>query len=1282
MDKNNRRLKKKLKENNLRFKEQNISEVYRNTIKMWQPYLLLLLCCYGLYVDAIKPSPPLITKQPQSDEILFQVAEKSSEDDKPFLIECEAEGEPAPTYRWIKNGKPFEWAVYDDRMTVQPGRGTLVITKPREEDIGQYQCFATNEYGTASSNSVFVRKAELNSFKEEIPQNMTALEGKPFRLQCQPPDGWPKPVVHWMIMSVGTQLLQSINNSRMTLDPEGNLWMSNVTRLDSSSTPGGNYFYYICTASSPIKNELKLGNRVLLDVIQAQAPGLNKYPVTSQYVSRKNQEAINNRRLELFCIFGGTPLPQVVWTKNGAPIQWNDRVTQGHYGKSLIIDSIRSMDEGEYTCEASNGVGQAQTYSMNVAISALPFFTREPELVTAAEEEDATFYCEAQGKPEPNIKWIFNGKPIAQAPPNSRRIVTTNSITVKNLVKSDTGNYGCNATNNLGYVYRDVYLNVLAVPPEIEKQPGIEATVDRRNITLTCKVFGAPKPEVKWIKDGNNLSGGRFRVMLDGSLEITDVTFTDAGDYQCYASNKFGSKTANGTLIVKRATYIIDKPQDYEVIAGTPATFRCSAVADTDLEMRIDWYKDGEIIDHSDSRFIKANDNSLQISKTIELDSGEYTCVASTDLDRAEATATLIVQDVPNPPKLTKVECFEKSATVSWISQGDNRSPILFYTIQYNTSFTPKTWDVAYEKVPSSEYTYTVGMSPWANYTFRVIAWNKIDQSGPSDHSQVCTTQEDVPYKNPENVEGKGTEPNNMVIRWTPMAEIEHNAPNFHYRVSWQKDLKTDNWQHEEIKNWTQSSLVITDTPVFQRYRIKVIALNRVGQANVLAREVIGYSGEDKPIEAPGNFTVIQVTGPEQVLLGWTKVANESVKGHFKGYKIEVWSEEDPEQKREIQIKSNANRTLVNKLIPASKNFARVMVYNGRYNGPVSNTVSFITLEGRPGAVQSLEAVPLGQSAFWLSWKPPLKPNGKLTGYKIYYEEVRGTRLEPKRDREPHISDPSITSVKLAGLDKDTKYRLHIRATTKAGEGDDYYIEEKTLEHSPIAPDIPNFKCEKVATDTGYGAVKVKWHPSGPRAGSHFFAKYRKKGEPNWETTKHEVNEDHLIIRPLDPDSTYELRVGAVDGEYVTESQSQFVEINDIEGPIIVPSKTVATAGWFIGMILAIAFLILILSIICIIKRNRGGKYDVHDRELANGRRDFDDGGFHEYSQPLDNKSQGRQSTSSNLTKPGPESDTDSMAEYGEGDTDGMNEDGSFIGQYGKKGKQPESNSQAFATLV
>jgi hypothetical protein len=91
----------------------------------------------------------------------------------------------------------------------------------------------------------------------------------------------------------------------------------------------------------------------------------------------------------------------------------------------------------------------------------VPFFTITPQIVEKAEGETAVINCEASGNPEPTIKWIHNGKPLSEASFNSRRSVTSNSITITSLIKNDTGNYGCNATNSLGYVYKDVYINVL-----------------------------------------------------------------------------------------------------------------------------------------------------------------------------------------------------------------------------------------------------------------------------------------------------------------------------------------------------------------------------------------------------------------------------------------------------------------------------------------------------------------------------------------------------------------------------------------------------------------------------------------------------------------------------------------------------------------------------------------------------------------------------------------------------------------------------------------------------
>ena len=56
---------------------------------------------------------------------------------------------------------------------------------------------------------------------------------------------------------------------------------------------------------------------------------------------------------------------------------------------------------------------------------------------------------------------------------------------------------------------------------------------------------------------------------------------------------------------------------------------------------------------------MQSSDQSLTITKTTELDSGTYTCLAESELDKAEASATLIVQDVPNPPGLRWVRFFQ-----------------------------------------------------------------------------------------------------------------------------------------------------------------------------------------------------------------------------------------------------------------------------------------------------------------------------------------------------------------------------------------------------------------------------------------------------------------------------------------------------------------------------------------------------------------------------------------------------------------------------------------------
>lgn len=111
------------------------------------------------------------------------------------------------------------------------------------------------------------------------------------------------------------------------------------------------------------------------------------------------------------------------------------------------------------------------------------------------------------------------------------------------------------------------------------------------------------------------------------------------------------------------------------------------------------------------------------------------------------------------------------------------------------------------------------------------------------------------------------------------------------------------------------------------------------------------------------------------------------------------------------------------------------------------------------------------------------------------------------------------------------------------------------------------------------------------------------------------MDEDFTLVRGLEPNSMYIFAVVSVDGNELTESDEK--EVETYAAATMKPRENMASAGWFVAMMLAVAFLILVLILVCVVKRNRGGKYVVHEREAANGRSDFpEEPGFHEYSQP------------------------------------------------------------------
>ncbi|KAL1420681.1 hypothetical protein MTO96_004425 [Rhipicephalus appendiculatus] len=301
--------------------------------------------------------------------------------------------------------------------------------------------------------------------------------------------------------------------------------------------------------------------------------------------------------------------------------------------------------------------------------------------------------------------------------------------------------------------------------------------------------------------------------------------------------------------------------------------------------------------------------------------------------------------------------------------------------------------------------------------------------------------------------------------------------------------------------------------------------------------EVIGYSGEDVPLAAPKDLLLKEIRDGRTAVFSWSPVNPESVRGDFRGYKIQTWTtDEGKDGLREMQVPADRNTAVVSLFRPFSRNVVHVLAYNGMHNGPPSEALDFLAPEGLPGPVASFEGRPLGSRAVYLSWKPPSEPNGLIKGYRIYYEEVRGGMLGPKTERRPAVTDPQKLSAKLAGLKPRTKYRITIRAETYEGEGSPYFFELETPDESENLPDAADF------TEIDGCDIQVTWLPATTKhLGRDFYVQYRRKGENTWENTEVEEYEDSILLRGLDKNAFYEVRIVVVDGKYQKYSQIEEV---------------------------------------------------------------------------------------------------------------------------------------------
>ncbi|XP_038138825.1 obscurin-like protein 1 isoform X3 [Cyprinodon tularosa] len=368
-----------------------------------------------------------------------------------------------------------------------------------------------------------------------------------------------------------------------------------------------------------------------------------------------------------------------------------------------------------------------------------PRFLAYPRPVVVQSGTDAVLKCQIGGDPRPAVIWERNNEKID---PHGRYRVFEDgnvyNLIITAVTIEDSGQYICKAKNSIGETYAAATLKVEGEAQELELREEnkprflikpLSTRVGRgEDAVFSCKLWGNPRPEVVWEKDGRKLNeifeSTHFSVgYQDGGwfqLKIFKTRAPDGGVYTCKARNEFGEALAGAVLLVDAGpgheeegnrngytnghwkghqgkqrigrqvpTRLKDdgltkstKVKMFAVTEGKHAKFRCFVTGKPKPE--IIWRKDGRLI-LSGRRYLLYEDRegyfTLKVLYCKQKDNGVYVCAASNTAGQTLSAVHLSVKEPPVRFKqpLYDLEVWERDLAVLECEVPEDSVPITWY---------------------------------------------------------------------------------------------------------------------------------------------------------------------------------------------------------------------------------------------------------------------------------------------------------------------------------------------------------------------------------------------------------------------------------------------------------------------------------------------------------------------------------------------------------------------------------------------------------------------------
>ncbi|KAH7982907.1 hypothetical protein HPB52_008091 [Rhipicephalus sanguineus] len=550
--------------------------------------------------------------------------------DDVLKLDVEVQGTPAPDVKWYKDGQAV---VEDDRVKItQPGedKHALIIEHAKVEDSGNYSCVISNTMGTQTGFSAVSVNAPPKFLQKLKDYEASETENVTFRVKIS---GNPKPNVCW-------------KKDGKPLKPDGHRYQA----LEETENVH-------CLIIDDVHKE---------DAAQYTVEIANEYGVEtdSAALTITCKPKFKKPLSDVECCEGetnikitveveGAPAPKVKWSLNDSLIvedksfKFESVEESGKY--TLVIKEAKADMTGEMVCEAENVKGKDKC-SGNFTVKSKPKILKGLDDIDVEVGQSATFSVKVANAKDAKVKWLKDDCEVTIDNKNvyaKEEADATFTLVINSVTPEDAGKYTFKIKNELGEDSSTGHLSTQK-KPEFRKKLQDQEISEEDVAEFTVEVVGQPKPNVKWKKDDEEITvEATIKEIPQGKsykVEFDELTLQLAGNYECVATNKYGSASSRGKLTVQSKPKFEKKPENQCVYSGEECVFEAKVSGYP--TPTVTWSRDGETIEESEKFTITSHDGThrLVVKDAKKDDECFYTCTAKNNLGRVSQQAELTIK--------------------------------------------------------------------------------------------------------------------------------------------------------------------------------------------------------------------------------------------------------------------------------------------------------------------------------------------------------------------------------------------------------------------------------------------------------------------------------------------------------------------------------------------------------------------------------------------------------------------------------------------------------------